>query len=236
MRSSSETTTSLARNRRSITIAMLRGPSKSGSFNALVGYRPVFRRVLDCPATRCRAHALRGNARLTSCHPTTPSSSDKCRDRRRPGRSARRQLREWPGLPRIVNGGCHIHPPASEQVPYPHLGPHHHAGKSHEACTPDQRPILRFLAVSESAELRLGFAKAQVIQHGAEGVFAVFRARCDVPDKATSFARDCDVEDVIETGGDEHDSGDAVNDAAQVLAHAQHFSEPRVRELECEAS
>ena len=44
-----------------------------------------------------------------------------------------------------------------------------------------------------------------------------------------------DVEDVIEAGGDQHHSCDAMNDAAHVFAHSEHVGKPGIRELERKA-
>ena len=40
---------------------------------------------------------------------------------------------------------------------------------------------------------------------------------------------------MIEAGGDQHYSGDAMHDAAEVFAHAKHLSKPGIRELQREA-
>ena len=63
----------------------------------------------------------------------------------------------------------------------------------------------------------------------------IFGARRDVAQHAPPLARDGEIEDVIDACGDEDAAGDAMDDAAQVFAHAQRVREPRVGELERKA-
>ena len=56
-----------------------------------------------------------------------------------------------------------------------------------------------------------------------------------IADEAAPFARGDEIEDVVDARGDEHDASDAMDDAAEMLAHAEDFGEPGVRELERKA-
>ena len=66
-------------------------------------------------------------------------------------------------------------------------------------------------------------------------VECVFGPGRDVAQQTAALARDGEIEDVIEACADEDDARDAMNDAAQVFAHAQRVRKPRIREFEREA-
>ena len=56
------------------------------------------------------------------------------------------------------------------------------------------------------------------------GIEGILRARRKVANQPPSFARGRQIEDVVDAGADQDHSGDAVDDAAHLLAHAQHFA------------
>ena len=94
-----------------------------GRFWLVVGYgrscNVHFVRLLPQQSLKCRARALHDSGATSFFRPTTPSSSDKHRDRRTPDRSATRQspalpapLRrnEWRSLRRATSGACDCPP------------------------------------------------------------------------------------------------------------------------------
>ena len=106
---------------------------------------------------------------------------------------------------------------------------------AHQRRAPHQRPVLRLFRVVEAAELRLLAAQAEVVEHRAQASNASFGRGREVANQPPAFARRGKIEDVIDARGDQDDAGDAMDDSAQLFAHAQHMRKPGVGELERES-
>ncbi len=134
-----------------------------------------------------------------------------------------------------MDGGGGIDPPSSEKIADPDVGPDHDAGNGHESCAPDERPVLGFFGVVEAVELRFDFAESEMEAHGGPDVDGVLWPGRERDEEATAFTLQGEIEDVIDARTDENDSGDTMDDAAQMFAHSEDLSEPRGGVLEREA-
>src|SRR3954463_9511879 len=120
-------------------------------------------------------------------------------------------------------------------ISYNNLGPKHDARTGHHEHSPDEGPVFGFLGVIEARKLRLLGREAEIVGEILPRAPDIVQCGEQIARQATSFARDYDIEQVIDAYGYQNHGRDAVQQAAHVLAESKHGGEPGVRELEREA-
>src|SRR3954471_19287408 len=116
-------------------------------------------------------------------------------------------------------------------ISYNNLGPQHDARTGHHEHSPDEGPIFGFLGVVEARKLRLLGGEAEIVGEILPRALDIVQCGEQIARQTTSFARDYDIEQVIDAHGYQNHGRDAVQQAAHVLAESKHGGEPGVRDL-----